>query len=59
MIDPSPGPTLDIVDAEADIHVMKSSPLKESNNAEVKKVKIYKKKKLITDSYVVSLIFFH
>ena len=56
MIGPSPGPTLDIVDAAADIDVKKSSPLKDSNNADVKKVKIYKKKKLITDSYVVSLI---
>ena len=57
MIDPSPGPTLDIVDAAADIQVKKSSPLKDSNKAEVKKVNIYRKKKLITDSYVVSLIF--
>ena len=40
MIDPSPGPTLDIVDAAADIQVKKSSPLKDSNNAEVKKVKM-------------------
>mgnify|MGYP001196686111 FL=1 len=57
MIDPSPGPTLDTVDADADIQVKKSSPLKDSNNAEVKKVKMYRKKKLITDSYVFSLIF--
>ena len=39
MIGPSPGPTLDMVDA-ADIQVKKSSPLKDSNNAEVKKVKM-------------------
>ena len=58
MIGPSPGPTLEIVDAEADIQVKKSSPLKESNNAEVKKVNMYRKKKLITDSYVVSFILF-
>ena len=57
MIDPSPGPTLDTVDADADIQVKKSSPLKDSNNAEVKKVNMYRKKKLITDSYVVSLTF--
>ena len=57
MIGPSPGPTFDIVDAAADIQVKKSSPLKDSNNAEVKKVNIYRKKKLITDSYVDSLIF--
>ena len=50
MIGPSPGPTLDIVDAAADIQVKKSSPLKDSNKAEVKKVNIYRKKKLITDS---------
>ena len=56
MIDPSPGPTLDIVEAEADMHVRKSSPLKDNNNAEMKKVNMYRKKKLITDSYVVSLI---
>ena len=57
MIDPSPGPTLDNVDADADIQVKKSSPLKDSNNAEVKKVNMYRKKKLITDSYVFSLTF--
>ena len=45
MIGPSPGPTLDIVDAAADIQVKKSSPLKDSNKAEVKKVNIYRKKK--------------
>ena len=47
MIGPSPGPTLDIVDAAADIHVKKSRPLNDSNNADVKKVNIYRKKKLI------------
>ena len=57
MIGPSPGPTLDIVDAAADIQVKKSSPLKDSNKPEVKKVNMYRKKKLITDSYVDSLIF--
>ena len=56
MTDPSPGPTLDIVEAEADIQVKKSRPLNDNNNADTKKVKTYKKKKLITDSYVVSLI---
>ena len=50
MIGPSPGPTLDIVDAEADMQVRKSRPLKDNNNADIKKVKIYRKKKLITDS---------
>ena len=40
MIGPSPGPTLDMVDAAADIQVKKSSPLKDSSNAEEKKVKM-------------------
>ena len=47
---PNPGPTFDIADAAAEIHVKKSKPLNESSNADKAKVKIYKKKKLITDS---------
>ena len=51
---PNPGPTFDIAEAAADIHVKKSRPLNERSSAEEAKVKIYKKKKLITDSYVES-----
>ena len=40
----------DIVDAEADMQDRKSRPLKDNNNADTKKVRIYRKKKLITDS---------
>ena len=40
MIGPSPGPTLDIVDAAADIQVKKSRPLKDNSNAEDAKVTI-------------------
>ena len=47
---PNPGPTFEIADAAAEMHVKKSKPLNESNNADKVKVKIYKKKKLITDS---------
>ncbi len=38
MIGPSPGPTLDIVDAAADIHVKKSRPLNDNSKAEDAKV---------------------
>ena len=51
---PNPGPTFEIAEAAAEIHVKKSRPLNDSSSAEEAKVKIYKKKKLITDSYVDS-----
>ena len=34
MISPSPGPTLEIAEAEAEIHVKKSIPEKESSRAD-------------------------
>ena len=51
---PNPGPTFEIAEAADEIHVKKSSPLNDNRSAEEAKVKIYKKKKLITDSYVDS-----
>ena len=50
MISPNPGPTFEIAEAAAEIHVKKSRPLNDSSSAEKAKVKMYKKKKLITDS---------
>ena len=47
---PKPGPTFAIAEADADIHVKKSEPPNDSNNADIENVNIYKKKKLITDS---------
>ena len=44
MISPSPGPTLEIAEAEAEIHVKKSIPEKESRRADRAKVIIYRKK---------------
>ena len=40
MISPNPGPTFEIVDAAAEIHVKKSSPLKDKSSAEEAKVMI-------------------
>ena len=40
MISPNPGPTFEIDEADAEMHVRKSSPLKESKRAEIAKVKI-------------------
>ena len=40
MISPRPGPTLEIAEAEAEIHVKKSIPEKESINADMANVKI-------------------
>lgn len=51
---PKPGPTFDKAEAEADIQVKKSNPLKDSNIEQQTKVIINIKKKLITDSYVLS-----
>ena len=51
---PSPGPIFAIADAEAEIHVIKSKPLKESRSAVTTKVIMKTKKKLITDSKVLS-----
>ena len=49
IIDPRPGPTFEIVDADAEIHDKKSSPLKDNNKADIKKVNIYRKKKQIRE----------
>ena len=54
MISPSPGPIFAIADADAEIHVIKSKPLKESRSAVNTKVIMKIKKKLITDSKVLS-----
>ena len=43
MMLPSPGPTFEIAEAEAERHVKKSRPLKDNSRAEDAKVKIYKK----------------
>jgi hypothetical protein len=37
---PNPGPTFEIAEAEADIHVKKLMPLKESRSADIAKVMI-------------------
>ena len=44
--------------SQAEIHVKKSSPPNDKRSAATANVKINKKKKLITDSYVESSIFF-
>ena len=51
---PSPGPMFAIAEADAEMHVIKSKPLKESKSAVATKVIIKIKKKLITDSKVLS-----
>ena len=40
MISPRPGPTFEIDDAAADIHVKKSSPLNDRNRADIENVRI-------------------
>jgi len=40
MISPKPGPTLEMLDAAAEIQVKKSRPLKDNNSADKAKVKI-------------------
>ena len=57
MISPNPGPTLEIADADAEIQVKKSRPLNDKRRAEDANVMIYKKKNVITDSYVDSETF--
>lgn len=51
---PKPGPTFDNAEADADMHVKKSKPLKDNKIAQQTKVIIKIKKKLITDSKVLS-----
>ena len=50
MISPNQGTTFEIDEADAEMHVRKSRPLKESKRAEIAKVKIYTKKNITTDS---------
>ena len=54
IISPNPGPIFAIADAEAEIQVMKSIPLKDRRSEAKTKVIINIKKKLITDSNVLS-----
>ena len=44
-------PIVDYADAAAEMHVRKSKPLNESSNAEIAKVRIYKKKMFLLRFY--------
>ena len=55
---PKPGPTLEIEVAAADKHVTRSYPLRDKRNAIRTKDNIYKKKKLVTESKLLSGITF-
>ena len=49
IISPNPGPTFDIADAEPDIEVTKSNPFIDNNAAKMKKIKKYRKTKVIIE----------
>ena len=57
IVEPSPGPTLDIEVAAADTEVIKSKPVKDKQRVNIKKINIYKHTNAKTEVKKRSFIF--